>query len=158
MFVPGPTGQTAAGFAMRTTRSLRPGALRKRKKFLRMLTTFAMKRKNDPAIPTAQVKSVTFLLFFLLDGTDFKIQSRSCLALMRTQRSAPKVADFFRGELVKKSTQDHPAKTRSRRGLEKRSAIVYPVQVSNFFLSVRYETLCLTRSLRIWKLDRVRVH
>ena len=31
-----------------------------------MLTTFAMKRKNDPAIPTAQVKSVTFLLFFLL--------------------------------------------------------------------------------------------
>ena len=77
---------------------------------------------------------------------------------MRTQRSAPKVADFFRGELVKKSTQDHPAKTRSRRGLEKRSAIVYPVQVSNFFLSVRYETLCLTRSLRIWKLDRVRVH
>ena len=91
-----------------------------------------MKRKNDPAIPTAQVKSVTFLLFFLLDGTDLKIQSRSCLVLMRTQRSAPKVADFFRGELVKKSTQDHPAKTRSRRGLEKRSAIVYPVQVSNF--------------------------
>ena len=158
MFVPGPTGQTAAGFAMRTTRSLRPGALRKGKKFLRMLATFAMKRKNDPAIPTAQVKSVTFLLFFLLDGTDFKIQSRSCLALMRTQRSAPKVADFFRGELVKKSTQDHPAKTWSRRGLEKRSAIVYPVQVSYFFPSVRYETLCLTRSLRIWKLDRVRVH
>ena len=111
MFVPGPTGQTAAGFAMRTTRSLRPGALRKGKKFLRMLATFAMKRKNDPAIPTAQVKSVTFLLFFLLDGTDLKIQSRSCLALMRTQRSAPKVADFFRGELAKKSTQDHPAKT-----------------------------------------------
>ena len=70
-----------------------------------------MKRKNDPAIPTAQVKSVTFLLFFLLDGTDLKIQSRSFLVLMRTQRSAPKVADFFRGELVKKSTQDHPAKT-----------------------------------------------
>ena len=50
---------------MRTTRSLRPGALRKGKKFLRMLATFAMKRKNDLAIPTAQVKSVTFLLFFL---------------------------------------------------------------------------------------------
>merc|ERR1711962_1805766 len=112
MCAPGPTGQTAAGFATRTTRSQRPGALRKRKKFLRMLATFAMKRKNDLAIPTAQ--------------------SRSCLALMRTQRSAPKVADFFRGELVKKSTQDRPAKTRSRRGLERRSAIVYPVQISSY--------------------------
>ena len=106
---------------------------------------------------TGQVSDILVVLF-ASDGTDLKIQSRSCLALMRTQRSAPKVADFFRGELVKKSTQDHPAKTRSRRGLEKRSAIVYPVQVSNFLLSVRFETLCLTRSLRIWKLDRVRVH
>ena len=58
---------------------------------------------------------------------------------MKTQMNAPKVANFFRGELAKKSTRDHRAKTRPQRGLEKQSAIVYPAQVSykRFFFSLR---------------------
>ena len=85
---------------------------------------------------TGQVSDILVVLF-ASEGTDLKIQSRSCLALMRTQRSAPKVANYFRRELAKKSTRDHRAKTRSPRGLEKQSAIVYPAKVSFTFFSLR---------------------
>ena len=102
---------------------------------------------------TAQVKSVSLVLLVPFDGTDLKIQSRSCLALTRTQMNAPKVADYFRGELVKNSTQDHRAKTRSQRGLEKQSAIVYPAKVSFTFFQFETNAFFLNRYHGIRKLD-----
>ena len=101
---------------------------------------------------TGQVSDILVVLF-ASDGTDLKIQSRSFLVLMRTQRSAPKVADFFRGELAKKSTQDHRAKTRSQRGLEKQSAIVYPAKVSFTFFQFETNAFFLNRYHGIRKLD-----
>ena len=125
--------------------------------FSKTLTTFAMKKRSLVAMKAAQVyhwhscfSSLLMTHLFALEPflfgpyEDTDECTESCQLLQR--RTCEEV------------NPRSSCKTRSRRGLEKRSAIVYPVQVSDFFLSVRYKTFCLTRSLRIWKLDRVRVH